>query len=105
MLQALGHPSETITCISLDNRFSFALGRRPPQGGAVWLQLGNNVGYTHPLPVEMLFGHADLLIVQRINNTEAERINMLLAMYPDLLTKDYALIGTSEYWTLYRKKP
>ena len=104
LLRALSGPNETISSISFANPFSFALGRRPPEGGAVWLNLSNNFTPLHPLPAGMLIGHPDLLMVELSTDEEAEEIAALLSMYPDLLTKGYTLVGSSQYWSLYRRK-
>ncbi len=83
LLTALSRPNETVSCISFANPFSFALRRRPPQGGAVWLNLNNNISARHPLPAGMLIGHPDLLMVQRSTDAEGEEIKAILSMYPE----------------------
>ena len=104
LLQRLSRPDETVSCIAYDNPFSFALGRRPAEGGAVWLYMGNNLSVAHPLPELTAIGHPDLLMVERPNFVEGNTTNAILALYPDLLTKEFALVGSSEYWTLYRRR-
>jgi hypothetical protein len=52
------------------NPFSFALGRRPPEGGAVWFDPNNNVNQFNHFPIEMMIGRPDLLMVQ--NSMDAE---------------------------------
>ncbi len=105
LLQNLGHPDETVSCVAFSNPFSYALGRRPAPGGALWLYLGSNFGLAHPLPENMLIGHPDLLMVERPNYVEESTTKAILALYPDMLTKEFALVGSSEYWTLYRRRP
>jgi hypothetical protein len=104
LLRRLSGPNETIAAISFVNPFSFALGRRPPEGGAVWFDPNNNVSQYHPFPIEMMIGRPDLLMVQNSIDAETADIKAIFANYPDLLTKDYGLVASSEYWSLYRRR-
>ena len=104
LLQSLSGRNETISSIAFDNPFSFALGRRPPEGGATWLNVSNNVSTSDPLPEKWLIGQPDLLMVQHSTDAEAAEIQTILSLYPDLLAREYSLIGKSQYWSLYRRK-
>ncbi|HEV2273231.1 MAG TPA: hypothetical protein VGR96_03655 [Acidobacteriaceae bacterium] len=103
LLQSLSGPNETVSSIAFDNPFSFALGRRPPEGGATWLNVSNNVSTSDPLPERSLIGQPDLLMVQHTTGEEAAEIQTILSLYPDLLAREYSLIGKSQYWSLYRR--
>ena len=103
LLQSLSGPNETVSSIAFDNPFSFALGRRPPEGGATWLNVSNNVSTSDPLPERSLIGRPDLLMVQHTTGEEAAEIQTILSLYPDLLAREYSLIGKSQYWSLYRR--
>jgi hypothetical protein len=105
LLKALSGPHETISTASFVNPFPFALGRRPAEGGAVWFGPNNNVSTSHPLPVAMLIGHPDLLMVEKPIDAGVADIRAIFDAYPDLLTKDFAFVGSSEYWSLYRRRP
>ena len=105
LLQNLSRPDETVSCIAFANPFSFALGRRPAPGGALWLYLGSDFSLAHPLPENTLIGHPDLLMVEQPNYVEGNTKQAILALYPGLLTKEFALVGSSQYWTLYRRRP
>ncbi len=104
LLQRLSRPDETVFCIAYDNPFSFALGRRPAPGGALWLYMGNNISTRYPLPENMVIGHPDLLMVEQPNYVEGNTTKAILSLYPDLLTKEFAFVGSSQYWTLYRRR-
>jgi hypothetical protein len=104
LLQRLTRQDETVSCIAYDNPFSFVLERRPPQGGALWLHMGNSISIDHPVPEYMAIGHPDLLMVERPNYVEGNTTAAILSLYPDLLTKEFALVGSSQYWTLYRRR-
>jgi hypothetical protein len=104
LLRSLSRQDETVFCIAYDNPFSFALGRRPAEGGALWLYLGNNISTHHPLPEYTVVGHPDLLMVEQPNYVEGITTEAILSLYPDLLTKEFASVGSSQYWTLYRRR-
>ncbi len=104
LLRSLSRQDETVFCIAYDNPFSFALGRRPAEGGALWLYLGNNFSTRHPLPEYTVIGHPDLLMVEQPNYVEENTTKAILSLYPDLLTKEFAFVGSSQYWTLYRRR-
>jgi hypothetical protein len=104
LLRQRSRPQETVASISFCDVFSFALGRRPPEGGAVWIDPNNNVSQKHPLPLEMLIGRPDLLMVQGTSDLETENVRALFRSYPDLLTKDFVLVGRSGFWSLYRRR-
>jgi hypothetical protein len=104
LLQSLSRQDETVFCLAYDNPFSFALGRRPAEGGAVWLFVGENFSTHRPPPESTLIGHPDLLMVERPNAVEQDSTKAILSLYPDLLTKEFAQVGSSQYWTLYRRK-
>jgi hypothetical protein len=103
LLQRLSRPDETVSCIAYDNPFSYVLGRRPAEGGAVWLSLGNNIGFHNPVPEDVAIGHPDLLMVPKSDDLEGT--SAIPSLYPNLLTKEFALTGSSQYWTLYRRRP
>ena len=105
LLRSLSRQDETVFCIAYDNPFSFALGRRPGDGGALWLYLGDNISISHPLPEYTVIGHPDLLMVEQPNYVEGNTTKAILALYPGLLTKEFAFVGSSRYWTLYRRRP
>ncbi len=104
LLKALSGPVETISTISFVNPFPFALGRPPAEGGAVWFGPKNNVSAERPLPLAMLIGHPDLLMVQKPVDAGVSEIRSLFNAYPDLLTADFAFVGSSQYWSLYRRR-
>jgi len=104
LLRNLSRPEETVASISFVDIFSFALNRRPPEGGAVWIDPNNNVSQNHPLPVEMLIGRPDLLMVQGTSDLNSTNVRALFGTYPDLLTKDFVLVGKSGFWSLYRRR-
>jgi hypothetical protein len=103
LLRQRSRPQESVASISFVDIFSFALGRRPPQGGAVWLDPNNNVSQSHPLPLEMLIGHPDLLMVQDTSDLDSADVRAMFGIYPNLLTKDFVLVGRSDFWSLYRR--
>ncbi len=105
LLQNLSRQNETVFPIAYDNAFSFALGRKPAQGGALWLDMGNNISVDHPVSESTVIGHPDLLMVQHSSDVEGETTESVLSLYPDLLGKEFALVGSSQYWTLYRRRP
>ena len=90
--------------IGFDNPFSFALGRKPAEGGALWLHFGNNVSVDHPAPESTIIGRPDLLMVRHADGGE-DITRKVLIDYPDLLEKQFSVVGSSEYWTLYRRRP
>jgi hypothetical protein len=104
LLRSLSRQDETVFCIAYDNPFSFALGRPPAEGGALWLYMGNNISILHPIPESTAIGHPDLLMVERPNYVEGNTTRAILSLYPGLLTKEFALVGNSQYWTLYRRR-
>jgi hypothetical protein len=104
LLKALSGPLETISTISFVNPFPFALGRPPAEGGAVWFGPKNNVSAERPLPLAMLIGHSDLLMVQKPVDAGVGDIRSIFNAYPDLLTADFAFVGSSQYWSLYRRR-
>jgi hypothetical protein len=103
LLQQFSRPDETLFVIGFDNPFSFALARKPPEGGALWLHFGNNVSVVHPSPESTIIGHPDLLMVRQPDGGEDIRSKILMD-YPDLLDKQFSVVGSSEYWTLYRRR-
>jgi hypothetical protein len=105
LLQNLSRQNETVFPIAYDNAFSFALGRKPAEGGALWLDLGNNISSDHPVPESTVIGHPDLLMVQHSSDVEGQTTKAVLSLYPDLLGKEFAPVGSSQYWTLYRRRP
>jgi hypothetical protein len=104
LLRSLSRQDETVFCIAYDNPFSFALERRPPQGGALWLSMSSNIGTRHPLPEYTAIGNPDLLMVEQPNYVEGGTTKAILSLYPDLLTKEFAFVGSSQYWQLYRRR-
>jgi hypothetical protein len=96
LLGSLSRPDETVFCLAFDNPFSFALGRRPAQGGALWLDLGNNISTHHPPPESVIIGHPDLLMVQLSNDEQGKTTKAILSLYPDLLAKEFTLVGSSQ---------
>jgi hypothetical protein len=104
LLQSMSRPDETVSTIAFSNPFSYALGRKPPQGGALWMDLDNNITVLHPVAEETIIGHPDLLMVEHSVDREGNVTQAVLSLYPDLLSKDFAYVGGSRYWTLYRRK-
>jgi putative flippase GtrA len=102
LLRRLTVPDESIGSLSFTNRFSFALGRPPAQGGAPWVHVGNNFSLKHPPPVEEILGKPDVLMVQRFASPPDGSLS-LLKVYPSVLESDYERVGSSRYWTLYRR--
>ncbi len=105
LLQSLSKPDETVSTIAFSNPFSFALNRRPPQGGALWLDLDNNISLAHPIAEDIVIGHPDLLMVEHSADREGNVTHAILALYPDLLDKEFAYVAGSKDWTLYRRRP
>jgi hypothetical protein len=104
LLQRFSRQDETVFAISFDNPFSFALGRKPAEGGALWLHFGNNVSVDHPSPETTVIGHPDLLMVRHPDGGE-DIASKIASDYPGLLDKEFSLVSSSEYWTLYRRRP
>ena len=104
LLQSLSRPQETVSSIAYANPFSFALGRQPAPGGTPSVSLMNGFSLSHPLPEKTLIGHPDLLMVERPNFVEEPTTTAVLALYPELLTKEFVLVGSSQNWTLYRRR-
>jgi hypothetical protein len=104
LLQRFSRQDETVFAIAFDNPFSFALGRKPAEGGALWLHFGNNVSVEHPVPESTIIGRPDLLMVRHADGGE-DITRKVLTDYPDLLDKQFSVVGSSEYWTLYRRRP
>jgi hypothetical protein len=104
LLRNLSRPQETVASISFVDIFSFALSRRPPEGGAVWIDPNNNVSEKHPLPIEMLIGRPDLLMVQGTSDLDTANVRAIFGTYPGLLTRDFVLVGKSGFWSLYRRR-
>jgi hypothetical protein len=105
LLQSLSQPDETVSTIAFSNPFSFALNRRPPEGGALWLDLDNNISVGRPVPENTVIGRPDLLMVEHSQDREGNVTHAALLLYPDLLSREFAYVGSSRFWTLYRRKP
>ena len=105
LLQSRSRQYETVFPIAYDNAFSFALQRKPAEGGALWLDMGNNISVNQPVAESTVIGHPDLLMVQHPVSAELDNTKTILSLYPDLLGKEFAPVGSSQYWTLYRRRP
>ena len=68
------------------------------------MDLDNNITVLHPVAEETIIGHPDLLMVEHSVDREGNVTQAVLSLYPDLLSKDFAYVGGSRYWTLYRRK-
>lgn len=101
LLRRLSRQEESVFCIAYANPFPFAMNRRPSHGGSLTL---NGLSLRHPVPEDRVIGHPDLLMVEVPNDVERDSFQTILAMYPELLTKEFGLVGSSEYWTLYRRR-
>jgi len=93
--------AESIGSVSFTERFSFALGRTPAEGGRTWLHLGNNISLSSPTTIEQLIGTPDVLMVQRYASPDGS--DAVLTMHPELLTSEFEFVASSEYWDLYRR--
>ena len=102
LLERSSRQEETVFCIAYANPFPFALDRKPAPGGTLAL---NSVNPSHPLAQEFVIGQPDLLMVERPNLVEQDAMNAILSLYPDLLTREFSEVASSEYWTLYRRRP
>lgn len=101
LLERASRPDESVFCLAYANPFPFALDRKPSPGGTLTL---NAVSLAHPLPEEVVLGHPDLLMVEQPNFVEQPAMDTILALYPGLLTNEFAEVAKSEYWTLYRRR-
>ena len=103
LVQAQARPGESVRGMGMSNPFSYALLRPPPHGGAVNLSV-TNVSRDAIASKQMLMGDVDLLLLPKYPASERETLALVLARYPELLSRDYALLAESPNWKLYRRR-
>jgi hypothetical protein len=104
LLESLSRQDETVATVAYANPFSFALNRKPARGGAVWLDLDNNFSTRHPVAERTIIGESDLLMVEHSADREGYITQTVLSLYPDLVGQQFTYVGSSKYWTLYRRR-
>ena len=100
LLQSASRPSESVIALDSMNPFSFALMRKPAEGGSPVLGASFfNPGY---MPSnEWMIGGADLVMIPK-NQTPAAA--WLKQVFGEFVERNYALAAESKEWLLYRRK-
>jgi hypothetical protein len=90
---------DTVMALNLVNPFSYALGMAPPEGGATWLDYGNNYDEVHGPPPERIFGNATLVM-------EPKKLSdpNISFVYGGHLSGHFQLLGESAQWRIFRRK-
>jgi len=99
LIESASRPQESVIALSPVNPFSFALRRKPAEGGCPYLGAGFfNPG--HMPPQEWMIGGADLLMVPK-KQTKADA--WLKEVFGDYVERKYTLAAQSNDWWLYRR--
>jgi hypothetical protein len=102
LVQANGHPGESVRGLGMSNPFSFATRRPPSHGGAVTLSKTDISPVVMP-PEKILIGDVALILAPKFPATERETLAAILNSYPKLLGTEYLRVAESPNWILYRR--
>jgi hypothetical protein len=94
---------ETIFALGYNNPFTYVLRRKPARGGSVWLQLGDNFSKKHFLSGDRVFGDATLVMVANYPSDIQESNTAIEEGYRPNLMQHFALVASSQWWSLYRR--
>ena len=100
LLASASQPSESVIALTSINPFSFALQRKPAEGGSPYL----GASFFNPgnmPPEKWMIGGADLVMIPKDQNKAAA---WLKQVFGDFVERNYALAAESDDWWLYRRK-
>jgi len=100
LLESASRPTESVIALDSINPFSFALGRKPAEGGGPYLG-ATFFGPGHMPPMEWMIGRADLVMIPK-NQTKAAA--WLKQVFGEFVERNYGLAAESKDWLLYRRK-
>jgi len=103
LLKKYTRDEESVTTLGFQNIFSYALLRRPPTGGSIWLYLGNNVSREHLPSNERMFGNAKIVMIPKFPSTHQVTDQYFFKAYGPYLASDFSLVAESTWWRLYRR--
>jgi hypothetical protein len=93
---------ESVTCLCFSNPFSFALLRKPAEGGSTFFAYGTNFTSQFTPSASRILGDAELVIYPN-QSVGDDRIEALLRICRADLAKHYRPIARSEHWILLKK--
>lgn len=103
LIRRASRPDETISTLDMVNPFSYALLRRPPQGGSPALAFNHTFSDEHKPSSDSLFGSADLVMVPKHAASAEPDARALFRNYLPAIERDFRLSAESDYWKLYRR--
>ena len=106
LLNSSSTPEESVMTLSIDNPFSYLLRRKPPRAGSTWLTVGINLSKNHMLKPDRLFGDTALVMVpiaEKEGGGWRPNDQFLEQTYHSYLSEHFTVVGSSEWWTLYRR--
>lgn len=100
LLESAAQPSERIMTLNPSDPFSFALRRRPPDGGSPILG-ASFLSPGHMPPLEWMIGGADLVMAPKNPSKDAVWAKEVFGEY---IERNYEVAAESKEWLLYRRK-
>src|SRR6202022_1322388 len=102
LIRRYARPGEAVLGMGMSNPFSYGMLRPPAHGGTVTIS-GTNVSVWAIPAKERLIGDVDLILIPAFPASERRVMTIVLNRYPEVLGSEYARVGESENWSLYRR--
>ena len=103
LIQRVSSPGETVITLDMVNPFSYALLRRPPQGGSPALAFNHTFNDQHKPSAAWLFDHADVVMVPKRPASSAPDANALFRNFLPVIESKFELFAESDWWKLYKR--
>ena len=103
LLASQSSPNESVLSLGFHNPFSYALRRKPAEGGSSFLLVGNSISETHMPSVDRVFGNADLMMLPEYDSSHRASDVYIQNYYRSYLLQHFHLVARSQFWQLYRR--
>jgi len=103
LAQKYSAPSEPVMTFDLYDPLSYALLRKPAEGGTISLGVGNNFSDTSKPSPERLFGNAAVVMVPKHPAAADATVRALERNYAGYLRQNFHPCAQSDRWWLYKR--
>ena len=104
LLERNALPKETIFTLDMANPFTYALARRPAEGGAPALSINHTFNDRSKPTPEWLFGSADIVMVPKRPASSGPDADALFRNYLPAIEDRFRICAESDWWKAYRRR-
>jgi hypothetical protein len=103
LLEKYSSPTETVRTFDAHDPFSYALLRRPAEGGPLAMAYKNTFSDTHKPSAEQFFGSADVVMLPKYPSASDATFGALARNYGEALTESFRLCAESLRWQMFKR--